>query len=98
MLLNSLLNCDKIVGKLIVRTRMSGDSIRLLGRGCTKPLNKLYNELAIPVSIRDDLPVIADDVGVVWIADIGVAQRCAVNSSTRRVIKIDVKKDEEYEQ
>ena len=98
LLLNSLLNCDKIVGKLIVRTRMSGDNIRLLGRGCTKPLNKLYNELAIPVSIRDDLPVIADDIGVVWIADIGVAQRCAVNSSTRRVIKIDVKKDEEYEQ
>lgn len=97
LLLNSLINCDKIVGKLVVRTRLPGDSIRLLGRGCTKTLNKLYNELGIPVSIRDDLPVIADDIGVVWIADIGVAQRCAVNSNAKRVIKIDVKKDEEYE-
>ncbi|MBO5020246.1 MAG: tRNA lysidine(34) synthetase TilS [Clostridia bacterium] len=99
LLLNSLLNCDKIVGKLVVRTRMPGDSIRLMGRGCTKTLNKLYNELAIPVSLRDDVPLIADDIGVVWIADIGIAQRCAANSSTKRVIKINVKKDvEEYEQ
>ncbi len=99
LLLNSLLNCDKIVGKLVVRTRMAGDSIRLVGRGCTKTLNKLYNEAAIPVYLREYLPVIADDEGVVWVADIGVAQRCAVNSSTKRVIKIDVKRDDkEYEQ
>ncbi len=99
LLLNSLLNCDKIVGKLVIRTRMPGDCIRLLGRGCTKSLNKLYNELAIPVSLRKNLPVMADDVGVVWIADIGVAQRCAVSSSTKRVIRIEVKKDVgEYEQ
>lgn len=99
LLLNSLLNCDKIVGKLVLRTRMPGDSIRVLGRGCTKTLNKIYNEQAIPIDLRDTLPVIADDQGVVWIADIGVAQRCAVNSGTKRVIKIDVVKDvEEYEQ
>ena len=99
LLLNSLLNCDKIIGKLVVRTRTTGDSIRLVGRGCTKTLNKLYNEAAIPVNLRESLPVIADDEGVVWAADIGVAQRCAVNSSTKRVIKIDVKRnDREYEQ
>lgn len=94
LLLNSLLDCDKIVGKLVVRTRMSGDGIRLVGRGCTKTLNKLYNEYAVPVSLRDRLPVIADDNGIVWVCDIGVAQRCAVNSNTKRVIHIDVKRED----
>ena len=79
LLLNNSLDCDKIVGKLVLRTRMSGDSIRLVNRGCTKNLKKLYNECSIPVNIRDTLPVIADDLGVVWIHGIGVAERCAVS-------------------
>ncbi len=94
LLLNSLLNCDKIVGKLVVRTRRPGDSIRLLGRGCTKTLHKLYNECAVPVFLRETLPVIADDNGVVWVCGIGVAQRCGVSSNTKRVIRIDVKREE----
>ena len=91
LLLNNLLNCDKIIGKLVVRTRMPGDSIRIYGRGCTKSLNKLYNENNVPVDLRGELPVIADDEGVVWVCGIGVAQRCAVSSKSERVIKIEVK-------
>lgn len=94
LLLNNLINCDKIVGKLVVRTRQSGDSIRILGRGCTKTLNKLYNECKIPAELRKHLPVIADDNGVVWVYGIGVAQRCAVNNKTKRVIKVDVKRED----
>ena len=86
-----MLNCDKIIGKLVVRTRMPGDSIRIYGRGCTKSLNKLYNENNVPINLRETLPVIADDEGVVWVYGIGVAQRCAVSSQAERVIKIEVK-------
>lgn len=93
LLLNSLLNCDKIVGKLVVRTRKAGDSIRLSGRGCTKSLNKLYNEAAIPASLRDSLPVIADDEGIVYAYKIGVSSRCAVNSFTKKAILIEVKEE-----
>lgn len=91
LLLNNSLDCDKIVGKLILRARMPGDSIRLYGRGCTKTLNKLYNEEAVPSHMRDELPVIADEKGVIWVCGIGVAHRCAVNEKTRKVKKIDVK-------
>lgn len=97
LLLNNLLDCDKIIGSLVVRTRQSGDSIRLLNRGCTKPLTKLYNECGIPLEQRDTLPLIADDKGVVWIYKIGVAQRCAVNSSTKNIYEITVKATESTE-
>ncbi len=89
LLLNNSLDCDKIIGKLVIRTRQKGDSIRLLNRGCTKPINKLYNECAVPVNIRDTMPVIADDIGVVWIYGIGVAQRVAVSGYTKEIYKID---------
>ena len=90
LLLNNLLDCDKIIGNLVVRTRMPGDIIRISGRGCTKTLNKLYNECAVPVALRETLPVIADDKGVLWVCGIGVAQRIAVNRNSKRVMRIDV--------
>ncbi len=87
---NDLIDCDKIIGKLVVRTREEGDSIRLFNRGCTKSLKKLFTEYKIPLNIRDSLPVIADDSGVVWVHTIGVSQRCAVSKNTKKAYKIDV--------
>lgn len=88
LFLNNTLDCDKIVGQLVLRSRLSGDSIRLYRRGCTKSLKKLFCEEKIPACKRDSLPVLADACGVVWIYGIGVAERCAVCESTRRIYKI----------
>lgn len=90
LLLNSSLDCDKIVGKLEIRTRKAGDSIRLLNRGCTKTLNKIFNELSIPTHLRDSIPIISDDDGVVWIYNIGVANRCAITKKTKKAYEIRV--------
>jgi len=89
LLLNNSFDCDKIVGKLVVRTRLPGDSIRLNNHAYTKPLTKLYNELKIPRGKRSSLPVIADDRGVVWIHDIGIASRCAVSKKTERIYYVE---------
>ena len=94
LLFKNSLDCDKIIGKLVVRTRLSGDSIRLKNRGCTKPLTKLYNECGIPLSDRDNLPVISDDKGVVWIHSIGVAHRVAVNENSKKIYNIEVEIEE----
>lgn len=89
LFLNNALDCDKIVGKLVVRTRKTGDKIKLNHRNGTKSLKKLYTEHSIPLNDRENLPVIADDEGVVWVCGIGVAERCAVNKDTKNIIKID---------
>ena len=89
LLLNNSLDCDKIIGKSVLRTRQTGDSIRLAGRGCTKSLKKLMNEHRVPAELRESLPVIADDAGVIWIYGIGVAQRCAVTKNSREILIIN---------
>ena len=86
----NLLDCDKIVGSLSVRTRQAGDRIKLAGRGCTKTLKSLYNECAIPSDEREVLPVISDRDGPVWICGIGVAERVKVDKNSKSVYKIDV--------
>lgn len=90
LLLNNVLDCDRIVGEPVVRSRMPGDSIRLRGRNGTKTLKKLYNEYSVPLCEREELPVISDDCGVIWIHGIGSAARCAVTAKTKRILKISV--------
>lgn len=56
-------------GKLILRSRRPGDTLRL--DGGTKSLQKLMIDRKIPASFRDAVPVIADDTGVVAVYGIG---------------------------
>lgn len=92
LLLKNILDCDKIKGKLVLRQRMSGDTIRLKNKNCTKTLKKLFCEYKIPICEREQWPVICDDAGVVWIYQIGVAERCAADENSRKLFKIKVDK------
>ncbi len=83
-----LIDCDKIVGELKVRTRKEGDSIRLKNRGCTKTLNKLFTENKISPDLRDSIPVVCDDLGVVWVYGMGVSQRCSPTSSSKNCVEV----------
>ena len=64
------LSGDKISGTLILRSRRTGDRVKLPGRG-TKTLKKLMIEEKIPSALRESLPVLADDTGVVAAAPFG---------------------------
>jgi len=64
-----------ICGKIAVRPRLEGDSIRLIGHGGTKTLKKLFIERRIPVRKRALIPVVADDEGVLAVYGIGAGDR-----------------------
>lgn len=92
LLLKNILDCDRIVGKLVLRQRRPGDTICLKNKKCTKTLKKLFCEYKIPTSERDVWPILCDDNGVVWIYKIGVADRCAADCNSRKIYKISVEK------
>lgn len=83
-----ILDCDKILGNIIVRPRQSGDQMTLLRRGVTKSLKKLYNEAKIPLAERGRLAVFADGEGVVWAEGFGVSRRAAPTEQTKRCIVV----------
>lgn len=56
-------------GSLVLRSRMSGDTMRLPGG--TKSLKKLFIDRKIPALTRLRIPVIADSRGVLWVYGIG---------------------------
>lgn len=61
---------DKISGIMVLRPRRTGDSIKLPERG-TKTLKKLLIDEKIPSALRERIPVLADDAGVVAVAGFG---------------------------
>lgn len=56
-------------GPIRIRSRRSGDSIRLPGG--SKSLKKLFIDRKIPAAQRDSIPVITDDRGILGIYSIG---------------------------
>ena len=57
-------------GKVVLRCREAGDTIRLSGG--TKSLKKLFIDRKIPADCRDLIPVLADEKGVLGVYGIGV--------------------------
>ena len=58
------------VGTITLRSRQSGDTIRLSGG--SKSLKKLYIDRKIPAARRMEIPVLADSQGILGVYSIGV--------------------------
>lgn len=72
----SSLSCDKIKGYLRAGSRLQGATFHPAGRGVGKSLKKLFWESGIPAEQRENLIVLTDDEGVVWIEGFGPDERC----------------------
>ena len=65
-------------GDLVLRSRQSGDVMRLSGG--SKSLKKLFIDRKIPAGERQNIPVLADEKGVLAVCGIGVnLERAAVS-------------------
>ena len=89
--MDNSLNYDKIKGKLIFTSIREGDKICLRGRGVTKQLRKIFNEMHIQPEIRRSIPVLRDDDGILWVYGVGVADRVAVDESACSVLTLTLK-------
>ncbi len=85
---------DKIIGSVTVRTRQEGDKLSPEGRHCTKTLKKLFNELAVPIEIRNSIPVVADDAGVIGICGYCTDERVKLGSETKAVLTVNIHTEE----
>lgn len=70
-------SCDTIQGAVAVRTRMPGDVLPAAGRKGTKTVKKWMIENRVPRLLRDHLPVLEDQAGIVAVFGVGVSARCA---------------------
>ena len=79
-----------VQGKLTVRSRQTGDELRLSGG--TKSLKKLYIDRKIPADLRPFVPVVTDENGVVGVYGIGADLNHTANELPAWQITISKKK------
>jgi tRNA(Ile)-lysidine synthase len=84
-----ILDYDKIQGETHLRGRVFGDKIQLKGRGFTSSVKKLINE-NIPKDCRENLCFIQDDLGLIFMERLGVAQRVSCDKNTKRYLTIKI--------
>ncbi len=84
------LDCGTIdFESLCVRTRRTGDRLRLTENGGSRTLKKLMIDRKIPRHTRDELAVIADKNGVIAVQDIGAdCSRTAKNNANTLQITV----------
>lgn len=84
----ALLDSSSISGRLGVRARLPGDGIRPLGLKGWKKVQDILVDAKVPVEERDEVPIICDRKGPLWVVGYRIDERVAVTEKTKRVIRI----------
>jgi tRNA(Ile)-lysidine synthase len=72
----------KIAGDLSVRRRENGDTFHPLGMKGTKKLKKFFIDLKIPAIERDEIPLLCDEKGIIWVVGHRLSERVKVDEKT----------------
>ena len=88
----SVFNGDSAIinGRLYARARVSDDKIRFKSRGISKSLRKIQNEKQMPPEIRDSIPVICDDKGLLCAHGCGIDERFEITDKTENIALIRI--------
>lgn len=93
LLFKNALDCDIMDGNLVVRSRRPGDRFRPAGRGCSKPLKQIFQELRMPVPLRDRTPLLAWGEEIVWCPGAGAAEGFRASEKSKRIWTVERKEE-----
>jgi len=84
-----LLDWAKVRPPLAVRSIRPGDRFRPLGMTGHKKVGDYLTDRKVPKVYRDEIPVVCDRRGIVWLVGFELADRVKVDKKTRKVLTID---------
>ena len=79
---------DKIKGTLILGRPQKDDKIRFSGG--SKTLKKFFVDEKIPQELREDIPILKDMEGVLWIMGYRIGQQYKITGQTKRALVVSV--------
>ncbi len=92
------MDCDKIKGTLLLRTRKSGDYLLVNSGQSHKKLKEYFIEQKIPVTQRDKILLLANGSHVLWVLGYRMSDGCKITQETTRQIEFRWIKDFTEEQ
>ncbi len=78
---------------LVVRTFRAGDRIQPLGMKGTKKLKDLFIDEKVPLEERRKIPLLVADGRIIWVAGIRQSELFRVGKDTKRVLRVELLKE-----
>lgn len=82
------LDYEKIPLEAKLRHRRAGDKFSQAGRGVTKSIKKLFNELKVPQGEREKILMLANGNEILWVDGVDVSQQATPTEATRKIVLI----------
>ncbi|RDY21375.1 tRNA lysidine(34) synthetase TilS, partial [Criibacterium bergeronii] len=86
---------DKIKGDIILRNREAGDKYKPIGLKGTKKVKDILIEKKVLPQDKYKYPVLCDENGIMWLYDYRIDENYKIDENTKKVIRIQFKKDME---
>lgn len=84
-----LLDLDRVQQPIVVRNIRPGDRFRPLGLRGTKKVGDYLTDRKVHPVYRDEIPVVCDARGIIWLVGYEIADRVKIDGSSRKVLKIE---------
>jgi len=82
----------KLAWPLSVRNIRAGDRFVPLGMTGTKKVGDYLTDRKVDKVYRNEIPVVCDSTGIVWLVGFEIAERVKIDKKTKRVMTIGVSK------
>lgn len=89
--MSAVLDRDRIVGPIRIRSIKTGDRFAPLGLGGTKKVGDYLTDCKTPAPLRDEVAVMCDDKGIIWLVGYELDDRVKITATTRKVLRIDTR-------
>lgn len=87
--LKVLMDPERVILPLIVRNIEPGDRFRPLGMRGTKKVGDYLTDRKVPAVYRDEIPVVCDGAGIVWLVGFELSDRVKIDAATRKVLTVE---------
>lgn len=84
----ALIDYDKIKGNLCIRNRRNGDKFKPIGMKGTKKVKDYFIDQKVSKDMRDKIPILCDEKGIIWVVGYRMSESYRVDSKTDKVIKL----------
>ncbi|MBN2374807.1 MAG: tRNA lysidine(34) synthetase TilS [Sedimentisphaerales bacterium] len=85
-----IIDPDKIVGQLTLRTWQNGDRFQPLGSAGSKTLGDFFTDHNIPTESRPQIGLLCDDRGIIWTLGLRIADRVKITHKTSQLLKLSL--------
>jgi len=84
------LDAEQVMFPLYLRGRKEGDRIRPLGMEGEKKLQDLLTDAKVPRETRDQIPIVCDQYGLLWVVGQSIAHHARITERTSQVLALSV--------